>query len=204
MLIDFSGIDASAAYKWMTATISPRPIAWVSSIDRDGASNLAPFSFFQMITSRPPTLMISPLAQRHGRLKDTVENIRATGEFVVNLVSFELAAAMNQTSANFDHTVDEFAACGITPEQSQFVKPKRVALAPASFECKLASITPYPAENPSCHIILGQVLAMHIDDNYLNASGLPAIEKLNLISRMGGDWYGQTISPNNFELPRPE
>lgn len=204
MFLDFSNLTAGDAYRWMSATITPRPIAWVSTLNQAGAANLAPFSFFQMITGKPPTLMISPLVQRHGRLKDTVNNIQETGEFVVNLVSLEQARSMNQTSGNFAAEVDEFTECDIAGADSVLVKPKRVANSPVSFECRMAAIHPYPPDAPSCHIILGQVLALHVNDALLTADGTLAADKLNLISRLGGDWYGQTISSGNFELHRPE
>ncbi|MBF8178633.1 flavin reductase family protein [Herminiimonas contaminans] len=204
MFLDFAKLTASDAYRWMSSTITPRPIAWVSTLNKDGAANLAPFSFFQMITGKPPTLMISPLVQRDGRLKDTVNNIQATGEFVVNLVSLEQAVSMNQTSGSFAAEIDEFALCDIANTNSVLVKPKRVANSPVSFECRMTAMHPYPPDAPSCHIILGQVLAMHIEEELIAMDGKLANDKLNLISRLGGDWYGQTISSGNFELYRPE
>jgi flavin reductase (DIM6/NTAB) family NADH-FMN oxidoreductase RutF len=204
MFLDFSTIKPRDAYRWMASTIAPRPIAWVSSLSADGVANLAPFSFFQMITSRPPTLMISPLAQTDGSKKDTARNILQSGEFVVNLVPYGLRDIMNRTSFGYDGETSEFDACGVTRAPSQLVQPPRVAGVPVSFECRLARCMPYPEQQPSCHVIFGEVIAAHIDEAILADNGEIDPDRLNLLSRMGGDWYGRTASNANFEMARPE
>ena len=113
MLIDFTTLDRRTAYFWMASTIAPRPVAWVSSVSAAGLTNLAPFSFFQMVTPRPPTLMICPLHNGDGSLKDTARNIRDTGEFVVNLVTFPMVQQMNATSFSFDAGTSEFEQVGV-------------------------------------------------------------------------------------------
>lgn len=188
----------------MASAIAPRPIAWVSSRSKDGIVNLAPFSFFQMVTATPPTLMISPLRQSDGSLKDTTRNIIETGEFVVNLVPHELREKMNATSFSFPGDVSEIEQCGIATQAAERVKPPRVIGVPVSFECRLASAQPYPADKPSCHIILGEVLIAHIDDRVLDEHGHIDPRKLDLISRMGGDWYGRINSDDNFKMTRPQ
>lgn len=203
MLIDFAGLKPAQAYAWMASLIVPRPIAWVSTVSAGGVRNLAPFSFFQMVTSKPPTLLVCPLLQRGGAPKDTLANIRATGEFVVNLAGPAHAEALNATSSAFDAGVDEFTACGVEPAPSRLVAAPRVAGAVASFECRLARLAPYPEEAPSCHLVFGQVLAAHVDDSLLGADGLPDAGQVDLLFRMGGDWYGSTGPGANFTLPRP-
>ncbi len=204
MLLDFSQTDAGTAYQWLIATVTPRPIAWVSTLSANGISNLAPFSFFQVVTGTPPTLMISPLIQDDGRVKDTVLNIQATGEFVVNLVPFAMAQAMNATSSPFPHGESEFERCGIPSLTSTRVQPPRVAGVPVSFECRLAAVHPYPAERPSCHLILGEVLVAHVDEAILNEAGRVDPDRIDLLGRMGGRWYSRTQSGSNFELTRPQ
>lgn len=204
MLIDFSKIDARQAYTWMGSTITPRPVAWVSSLSAEGVANLAPFSFFQMITAAPPTLMIAPLLQgSERRFKDTASNIQQTGEFVVNLVPFALVDLMNQTSVTLGPEVSEIEQFQVPTLASEFVKPRRVAGVPVSFECKLAKFMPYPEQQPSCVMILGEVLAAHIDEHILADDGNVDPAKLDIVSRMGADWYGRTQAAANFELPRP-
>jgi flavin reductase (DIM6/NTAB) family NADH-FMN oxidoreductase RutF len=205
MFLDFSTLQSRDAYRWMASTIAPRPIAWVSSLSEDGVANLAPFSFFQMITARPPTLMISPLVQTDGSKKDTARNIQHSGEFVVNLVPYGLREMMNRTSFGYDGETSEFETCGVPALPSQLVKPPRVSGVPVSFECRLVSCTPYPADKPSCYVIFGEVVAAHIDEAILAEDGRQIDPvRLDLISRMGADWYGRTASNVNFEMGRPE
>jgi flavin reductase (DIM6/NTAB) family NADH-FMN oxidoreductase RutF len=204
MEIDFATLDARKAYFWVASTVAPRPVAWVSTVSRDGVANLAPFSFFQMVTAAPPTLMISPVVPRSGAIKDTTRNIRETGEFVINLVPYSLVNTMNETSFGFAPDVSEIDLCNVAMLPSERVAPRRVAGVPVSFECKLASITPYPEAAPSCHIILGEVIFGHVDETILDERGQVDPMRLDLVSRMGADWYGRTASDGNFELKRPE
>jgi tetratricopeptide (TPR) repeat protein/flavin reductase (DIM6/NTAB) family NADH-FMN oxidoreductase RutF len=203
MLIDFSA-DPRKAYGLMASAIAPRPIAWVCTQSKDGVVNLAPFSFFQMVTGTPPTLMISPLLQSDGSLKDTTRNIIETGEFVVNLVSHGMREKMNETSFSFPASVSEIEQCGIATLPAKRVQVPRVAGVPVSLECRVASVLPYPADKPSCHIILGEVLIAHIDDGVLDEHGRIDPRRLDLISRMGGDWYGRINSDDNFQMTRPQ
>jgi flavin reductase (DIM6/NTAB) family NADH-FMN oxidoreductase RutF len=203
MFIDFSTVDRRTAYFWMASTIAPRPVAWVSTLSAEGVANLAPFSFFQMVTPSPPTVMICPQMHPDGGMKDTARNIEQTGEFVVSLVAYDQVHTMNQTSFAFDATESEFAACGVESAASHMVRPGRVAAAPVSFECRLASFAPYPATAPSCVVILGEVIAAHIDDAIRGEDGTVDPARLDVVSRMGADWYGRTKSSSNFSLPRP-
>ena len=203
MLLDFTTMDRRTAYFWMASTIAPRPVAWVSSQDAKGRTNLAPYSFFQMITPQPPTLMICPQQNSDGSLKDTARNIRDSGEFVVSLVPFALVDAMNATSFAFDTGTSEFERVGVMPAASHLVKPPRVQGAPMSFECRLSSFTLHPAESPSCVIVLGEVVAAHADPSIVGSDGIIDPAKLDLVSRMGADWYGRTNSAANFRLERP-
>lgn len=203
MQIDFSAVDTRTAYFWMASTIAPRPVAWVSTRSAAGVLNLAPFSFFQMITPSPPTLMISPLLNPNGTMKDTARNIRETGEFVVNLVPFGLVGLMNETSFGFGADESEVERCNVPMLASATVQPPRVAGVPVSFECRMASLTPYPEDRPSCHMILGRVVTAHVDEGILDAGGQIDPVKLDLVSRMGADWYGRTSGDANFALGRP-
>lgn len=203
MIIDFDGADPKTGYLWLASTVTPRPIAWVSTMSVNGTPNLAPFSFFQVITGAPPTLMLSPLLQGDGSEKDTVRNIRATGEFVINLVPFALSEQMNATAFDYEYEVSEFERCGIPSLPSSRIRPLRVQGATVSFECKLVSLQPYPETRPSCHIILGEVLVTHIDESVLDLRGHVDPARLDVIARMGGKWYSRTRSEGNFELARP-
>jgi flavin reductase (DIM6/NTAB) family NADH-FMN oxidoreductase RutF len=203
VVIDFAETDPKAGYLWLASTVTPRPIAWVSTMSANGSPNLAPFSFFQVVTGEPPTVMLSPLLQGDGKEKDTVRNIRATGEFVVNLVPFAMSEQMNATAFAYGHEVNEFELCGVASLASSQVRPLRVQDAAVSFECRLVSLQPYPETRPSCHIILGEVLVAHIDESVLDTRGHVDPARLDIIARMGGKWYSRTRSEGNFELARP-
>jgi len=203
MRLDFTTMDRRTAYHWMASTIAPRPVAWVSTLSAEGVANLAPFSFFQMITPDPPTLMICPQINGDGSLKDTARNIQAAKEFTVSLVPFSMVHQMNDTSFAFEHGTSEFASVGVKSEPSYVVQPSRVAGAPMSFECRTSSFVLHPADHPTCAIILGEVVAAHVDDAIVGADGIIDPVKLDLISRMGAEWYGRTNSADNFRLARP-
>jgi len=203
MRLDFTTMDRRTAYYWMASTIAPRPVAWVSTVSAEGVANLAPFSFFQMVTPNPPTLMICPQINGDGSLKDTARNIQAAKEFTVSLVPFSLVHQMNDTSFAFEHGTSEFATVGVRSEPSQVVQPARVAGSPMSFECRTSSFVLHPADHPTCAIILGEVVAAHVDETIVGADGIIDPVKLDLVSRMGADWYGRTNSADNFRLARP-
>ncbi len=203
MDLDFADLETRHAYRWMASSIIPRPVAWVSSLSADGVANLAPFSFFQMVTAAPPTLMFCPLVQADGAAKDTVANVLATKQFVVNLVSHDQIDLMNATSFTYPPDASEFERCGVASIESTRVKPRRVLGAPVAFECKLAKVLPYPEEKPSCYVVFGEVVFAHFDDSIIDSKGYIDPDRINLVSRMGGNWYGRTASPQNFELERP-
>ncbi len=201
MRIDFEKLAPRDAYGWMTGTIYPRPIAWVSTISPEGRTNLAPFSYFQAVASNPPVLMFVPANNRGGVKKDTLVNIERVPEFVVNLVPFELAGAMNSTAASLPHGESEFERFGIAALPSERVRPPRVALSPVSFECALHSIVPIGEGPGGTNVVFGRILVGHFSDEVLGPDGRPDSAKLDLIGRMGGDWYTRTTE--RFEVERP-
>lgn len=201
MLLDFASLTPLQRYRWLTATVTPRPIAWVSSLSAEGIANLAPFSFFQVISDEPPTLMVNVSSHGDGRLKDTLRNVQATGELVIQLVSFAQAEAMNASAALLAHGVSEFEHCAIASQPSLRVAPPRVAGAPVAFECRLAEVLPYPRHAPNCHLIFAEVLLAHVDDRLLDAQGRIDPHRLDLIGRLGGAAYTRTRE--TFEMRRP-
>lgn len=193
MKLDFSTLNSRDVYRWMIATIVPRPIAWVSTVSAEGgATNLAPFSFFQGISTAPPVLMFVPVTKRDGTPKDTLRNVKATKEFVVNMVSEEMAEEMSATSAMLPHGESEFERFGVKEIASVQVKPPRVAAARVAFECKLHSVVSIGEGPGGANVVFGQILCAHIDDAVLGAEGLPDAGKLDLIGRLGGDDYCTT------------
>ncbi|MCZ7646993.1 MAG: flavin reductase family protein [Planctomycetota bacterium] len=185
----------------MIAAINPRPIAWVSTLSPSGVTNLAPFSFFNGITARPPALLFCPSNKRDGTKKDTLRNIEARGEFVVNVVSYDLAERMNATSAEFEYEVSEFERCGLTPASSSKLSVPRVAEARAAFECRLKEIVRVGEGPGAGNVVIGLIVALHLADKVLGPDGQIDAAKLDTIGRMGGQTYARTRE--RFGLERP-
>jgi flavin reductase (DIM6/NTAB) family NADH-FMN oxidoreductase RutF len=203
--IDPSTAPVLAIYKLLIGCVVPRPIAWVSTVGANGVNNLAPFSFFMAITNDPPTLAFSSgprsadVAAGRTR-KDTVVNVEATGEFVVNVVDDALAEAMNLTSGEYAPDVDEFALADLATAPSVKVKPPRVAAAPIAMECRLAQIIPVGRGPHS--LVIGEVVHFHIrDDVYDPATGRIAMDRLKPVGRLAGNMY--THVHDVFEMKRP-
>jgi flavin reductase (DIM6/NTAB) family NADH-FMN oxidoreductase RutF len=201
MLLDFEKLPPRDGYAWMTSVITPRPIAWVSTISADGKPNLAPFSFFQGVCSNPPTLLFVPTNNRDGGKKDTLRNIEAVPEFVVNVVPHALAAQMNATSAPLAHGESEFAHAGVTPAPATKVRPPRVAESPVSIECRLDRVVEVGSGVGAGNIVIGRILAMNVDESVLGGDGRIDALKLDLVARMGGDFYSRTREI--FQVARP-
>ncbi len=194
-------LSHSDIYAHMIRLITPRPIAWVSTLSNDGVPNLAPFSYFNAVGSNPPTLMFCPANRPDGTPKDTLANIQANGEFVVNVVSFDLSTQMNQSATAYETEVSEFEACGLTAVASSLVKPPRVAEARAHFECRLHSLVQLGTGPGGANLVLGRIVAIHIDDAVLDERGRADPAKLDTVGRLGGISYTRTT--DRFEIDRP-
>lgn len=191
-------------YQLINRTVAPRPIAFVSSLSEDGIPNLSPFSYFNAGGGSPPSLVFSVLYDRSGKPKDTLANIRATREYVVNLVTREMAERMNIASAEWAAEIDEFEQAGFASTPSIKVKPARVTESPVAFECVLHMIVPHGDGPMSAHYVIGEVVAVHVREDLLDATGLPDATGLEPIGRMGLDWYVHAAGPALFEMARPE
>jgi flavin reductase (DIM6/NTAB) family NADH-FMN oxidoreductase RutF len=200
MLFDMETLAPQDRYKILTATVTPRPIAWVTTLSENGVVNAAPYSFFNVMGHEPPTIALGVLSGT-GRLKDTAANILARGEFVVNLVSEANAAAMNVTCIDAPPEVDELALAGLTAEPSRFIAPPRILESPVSFECRvLASLVTGPRQT----IVIGRVVCAHVDDAFVQDAERCYIDTkaLRLIARMHGSG-GYARSTDLFDLERP-
>lgn len=201
MELDPSQLGARDMYEWMTCTILPRPIAWVSTLSPEGQTNLAPFSFFQGVCARPPTLLFCPANDRFGRPKDTLRNIEATQEFVVNLVPMALAESMNATAATLPYGESEFDRFQVASSPSKKVRPPRVTGAPVAFECRLDRIIQVGEGPIAGHVVLGRILHFYVSDTVLADDGKPDPHKLDLIGRIGRNTYSKL--GDVFSLDRP-
>lgn len=202
MQINPKDLERADLNKLVNGLIYPRPIAWVSTIGADGRRNLAPFSFFNAFCFHPqPMVGIGP-GSRQGVNKDSLANIKESGEFVVNLVNEELAETANLTSAEFDPEVDEWETAGVEPAPSEVVRPERVAASPASFECRVKEIVELGTEEKQSNsLVVGVVERMHVLDDVLFDDYKVSPEAMRLVGRMGGPYWVRTR--DYFELPRP-
>ncbi|MFM7446769.1 MAG: flavin reductase family protein [Tabrizicola sp.] len=199
MRYDLDQLPEPIAYKLLAATVIPRPIAWVVTKGAQGV-NAAPYSFFNVMGSAPPTIALGLMAAPDRGFKDTALNILETGEFVVNLVPERLVQAMNLTSADAPRGVDELALAGLATVPSDHVAPPRIADSPVAFECRsLSSVVTGTCQT----VVIGRVLAVHIEDRYLKNADRAHIDTdaLDLIARSFGSEYIR--SHDRFELPRP-
>ena len=200
MIFDMETLEAQNRYKILASTVTPRPIAWVTTLSEDGVVNAAPYSFFNALGHEPPTLALGLLAGK-GRFKDTATNILASGEFVVNLDSEKNAEAMNITCIDAPPEIDELVLAGLTPAPSHAVRPPRIAESPVSFECRvLTSLVTGPRQT----IVIGRIVRAHIDDAFVQDKERCYIDTpaLRLVGRMhGSGWYARCT--DLFEMTRP-
>ena len=206
-LMDYKQLDPQTlgereTYKLLIGCVVPRPIAWVSTVDQAGTRNLAPFSFFNGIGSNPPAVSISInyVDNPEGR-KDTLRNISATGEFVVNIVDEDLAQAMNATAANYPSDTDEFDVAGVVGAPSVVVRAPRVAGAPVSMECKLFTLVPVGQGPGSSTLVIGVIHMLHVRSDIINERHHIDITKLRPIARLAGASYAYVHE--TFDMVRP-
>lgn len=202
MTLDFETLAPRDAYAWMIHAITPRPIAWVSTISAEGKTNLAPFSFFQGVCSKPPTVMFCGAIDRNGKRKDSVVNVLAVPEFVVNIVPYALAEPMNLSATPLPHGESEFEKFGIATATSVKVRPPRVADAPVAFECRLDRIVDFGEGPQGSNAVFGRIVHAHVSDAVLGPNGQIDPAKLDTIGRMGGDHYVRTRELFTIVRPR--
>ena len=204
MILDPNTATAQENYTMLSSAVAPRPIAFVSTLDSDGNSNLAPFSFFNAVAGSPPTVIFScSVRMRDNTTKDTYHNILHLKECVINVVSHNIVNQMAITSVNFPAGVSEFAKGGFTPLASVRVKPFRVAESPVQLECVVEQIIPIGGEKPSAHVVICRVVLMHIDDAVLDDRKIIDPHKIDLVGRLGRAWYTRS-SADLFEIDRNE
>jgi flavin reductase (DIM6/NTAB) family NADH-FMN oxidoreductase RutF len=202
MEINLSTARASSIYQHLIRVIAPRPIAWVSTVSATGVTNLAPFSFFTGVGSRPPSVLFCPANRRDGGQKDTLKNILATREFVINVVPYRLAEVMNLSSAELPSEESEFELTGLQISESAVVKAPGVSSSPIRMECRLLQHLALDDGPGGANIVLGEIVHMHLADNVLDSTGYADPVLLDLIGRLGGAAYCRTTE--QFELPRPQ
>jgi len=201
MIIDVSSTDVVKIYETLVEVVTPRPIAWVTTIDAEGRINLAPFSFFNAFGANPPVVVFSPGLRREGTKKDTLRNLEVVAEFVLNAAVEDLAEPMNATAKELPSGQSEAEHAGLVLEPSTKVRPPRVPASPVHLECQVRQIVPIGDGPIAANLVIGEVLLIHIDDSVLDPSGQVDPRKLRTIARLGGDYYCR--STDLFEMKRP-
>ncbi len=191
-------------HQLLLGSIGPRPICFASTIDKQGNRNLAPFSFFNVFSANPPILVFSPARSgRTGETKHTHDNVKEVAEVVINVVTYDMVQQMSLASSPYPKGVDEFIKTGFTPLESELVKPFRVKESPVQLECTVENVIELGQSGGAGNLIICKVVKIHIDENMMNEAGQIDQTKIDLVARMGGDWYCRANGDAIFELQKP-
>ena len=202
--IDLSKIGVPKAHHYLLSAVGPRPICFASTIDEKGRSNLAPFSFFNVFSSNPPIAVFSPSRSgRTGQNKDTFNNVQKVKQVVINLVNYKMVEQMSLASSPYPPEIDEFVKSGLTPLKAELIKPFRVKEAPVQMECEVIEIRELGPSGGAGNLVICKILKMHIAEELLNNEKMIDQEKIDLVARLGGDWYCRTDSNSMFEIKKP-
>ena len=199
-----SEISVPKLHHYLLGAVGPRPIAFASTIDKDGNKNLAPFSFFNVFSANPPIMVFSPARSgRTNTTKNTFDNVKEVAEVVINIVNYSIVEQMSLASSPFDSDVDEFVKSGLTPIASETIRPFRVKESPVQFECKVNEVVELGSEGGAGNLVICEVTKIHIDESILDEKGTIDQYKIDLVSRMGGDWYCRANAESMFEIKKP-
>jgi flavin reductase (DIM6/NTAB) family NADH-FMN oxidoreductase RutF len=202
--IDPKKVPVTKIFNTLGSAIGPRPIAFASTVDASGNPNLSPFSFFNTFGANPPILIFSPSRRvRDNTTKHTLENVKATGEVVINVVNHAIVEQMSLSSTEYAQGVNEFLKSGLTAIKSEIVKPFRVKESPVSMECKVLDVIEMGTEGGSGNLVICEVVMFHISDSILDENGNIDVHKIDLVGRLGGDWYVRANGNALFEIEKP-
>ena len=204
LTIDPKEIPIQKLHQYLLGAIGPRPIAFASTVDSSGNDNLAPFSFFNVFSANPPILIFSPARSgRTNETKDTYKNVKAVPEVVINIVNYDIVHQMSLASSPFAPGVSEFEKAGFTAIASELIQPKRVAESPVQFECKVIEVKELGEQGGAGNLVICEVVKIHIDESILNDNQMIDQHKIDLVSRMGGNWYCRADKNSMFEITKP-
>jgi flavin reductase (DIM6/NTAB) family NADH-FMN oxidoreductase RutF len=204
MIIDLKNISIKDKMEFLQSAIAPRPIGLVSTIDKDGNPNLAPFSYFNLFSANPPIVIFSPLRRvRNNGTKHSRENIYEVPEAVIHIVDYDMVHQTNLASAEYPNNVNEFIKAGFTPMSATVVGPLMIKESPIKLECKVKQIKPLGEIGGAGTLIICEVLVMHIDEKILDADNKIDQQKIDLVARLGGDWYCKISKENLFKISKP-
>ena len=204
LTLDPKDLPIPKLHGYLIGAVGPRPIAFASTIDENGVNNLSPFSFFNVFSAAPPILIFSPA--RNGRTnttKDTYNNVKAIPEVVINIVNYDILHQMSLSSSPYAPGVDEFVKAGLTPLASETIRPMRVQEAPVQFECKVNQVIELGDQGGAGNLVICEVTKIHIHEEILGEDGMIDQHKINLVARMGGNWYCHANEASMFEVAKP-
>jgi len=197
-------IEVPKLHHYLLGAVGPRPIAFASTVDENGIPNLSPFSFFNVFSANPPIMVFSPARSgRTGATKNTFDNVKATKEVVINIVNYDIVQQMSLSSSPYNKDVNEFIKSGLTPIASETIKPFRVKESPVQFECKVNDIIELGQNGGAGNLVICEVLRIHINEDILDKNGMIDQHKIDLVSRMGGNWYCRANKNSMFEIEKP-
>ncbi|MBM3186083.1 MAG: flavin reductase family protein [Bacteroidetes bacterium] len=204
LTLDPKELPIPKLHQYLLGAIGPRPIAFASTVDENGNPNLAPFSFFNVFSANPPILIFSPARSgRSNTTKDTYNNVKVVPEVVINVVNYDIVHQMSLASSPYAPGVSEFEKAGFTAVKSDLVKPFRVGESPVQFECKVNEVVELGHEGGAGNLIISEVVKIHINEAVLDSNGMIDQHKIDLVSRMGGDWYCRADQNSMFEIKKP-
>ena len=204
LTIDPKEIAVSKLHQYLLGAVGPRPIAFASTVDAEGIDNLAPFSFFNVFSANPPIMIFSPgRTGKTNKTKDTYNNVKAIPEVVINIVNHDIVHQMSLASSPFPSDISEFEKAGFTAVASETIRPKRVAESPVQFECKVIEVKELGTEGGAGNLIFCEIQKIHINEAILDENNRIDQHKIDLVSRMGGDWYCRTDKNSMFEIKKP-
>ena len=202
--INLSSLTAAQTQNYLQHAIAPRPICFASTIDKEGIVNLSPYSFFNLFSSNPPIVVFSPARRvRDNSTKHTLQNVMEVPEVVINIVDYDMVQQMSLTSCDYQKEINEFEKAGFTQEKASMVRPPMVKESKIKLECKVNQIIPLGTEGGAGNLVIAEVLMMHIDESILDADNNIDQTKLDLVARLGGNWYARVNPASMFEVEKP-
>ncbi|MEZ4938982.1 MAG: flavin reductase family protein [Crocinitomicaceae bacterium] len=204
LTLDPKELEVPVLHGYLLGAVGPRPIAFASTVDENGVPNLAPFSFFNVFSANPPIMVFSPARSgRNNTTKDTYNNVKKVPEVVINVVNYDIVEKMSLASSPFAPEVDEFKKSGLTPVPSDLIKPFRVKESPVQFECKVNEVVELGDKGGAGNLVICEVVKIHVNKAVLDANNKIDQKKIDLVSRMGGNWYCRADENSMFEIVKP-
>ena len=199
-----SEISVKELHGYLLSAVAPRPIAFASTVDKEGNVNVSPFSFFNVFSANPPIMIFSPARRvRNNTTKHTLENVLETKEVVINVVTEEIVQQASLASTEYERDINEFIKSGLKQVKSDIVKPPRVLESKVSFECKVNDVIELGTEGGAGNLVICEVVKLHLHEEILNEDGTICTEKMKLVARMGANWYCKAFGEALFQIPKP-